>query len=196
MTCTAALFEFLRNTELDARNFFSADRARFDQNQFGATLGGPIRRDRLFFFADYQGTRMTQGVDTGLIRVPSLADRSGNLQDQASQLTGAVNGQYWANTLSEKLGYGVSPGEPYYTPGCTNAAQCVFPNAIVPQRAWSAPARNLLPFIQQPNAGADQFSTAAYDETPTRRQRRSPHGWRLPLGHVIGILFRGQLQAE
>jgi len=158
------LFEFLRNTDLDARNFFSADRARFDRNQFGATLGGPIRRDRLFFFADYQGTRMTQGVDTGLIRVPSLADRSGNLQDQASQLTGAVNGQYWANTLSERLGYGVSPGEPYYTPGCTNATQCVFPGAIVPQRAWSAPARSLLRYIQQPNAGADQFSTAAYDE--------------------------------
>jgi hypothetical protein len=52
-------FEFLRNTELDARNFFSADRARFDQNQFGATLGGPIRRDEVFFFADYQGTRPT-----------------------------------------------------------------------------------------------------------------------------------------
>jgi hypothetical protein len=40
-------FEFLRNTALDARNFFSADRARFDQNQFGATLGGPLRRDQV-----------------------------------------------------------------------------------------------------------------------------------------------------
>ena len=158
-------FEFLRNTALDARNFFSADRARFDQNQFGATLGGPVRRDQVFFFADYQGTRMVQGVDTGLIRVPSLADRNGDLQDLAGQMTGAVNGQYWAGILSQRLGYGVSPNEPYYTPGCTNTSQCVFPGAIVPQRAWSAPARSLLAYIPQPNAGAGEFSTSAQNET-------------------------------
>jgi hypothetical protein len=158
-------FEFLRNTTLDARNFFSAGRARFDQNQYGATLGGPVRRERVFFFADYQGTRMTEGVDTGLIRVPSAADRTGDLQDLAHQLTGAVDGAYWAGLLSQRLGYAVSPNEPYYTPGCTDAAACVFPGAVIPPRAWSAPARSLLAYIPQPNAGADQFSTAAYDQT-------------------------------
>ena len=65
------LFEFLRNTDLDARNFFSPTRGAFDQNQFGGTLGGPIRRNHVFFFADYQGTRLTQGIDTGEISVPS-----------------------------------------------------------------------------------------------------------------------------
>ena len=70
-------FEFLRNTNLDARNYFSPARGKFDQNQFGGTLGGPIRRSRTFFFADYQGTRLTQGVDTGLIPVPTLAERNG-----------------------------------------------------------------------------------------------------------------------
>ncbi len=158
-------FEFLRNTNLDARNFFSAGRARFDQNQFGGTVGGPVRRDKVFFFADYQGTRMTQGVDTGLISVPSATDRTGNLQDQARQLTGVVDGQYWAGVLSRRLGYAVSPNEPYYTAGCTNASQCVFPGAVIPQRAWSAPARALLPYIPQANAGTAQFATAASDET-------------------------------
>ena len=74
-------FEFLRNTDLDARNYFSSERATFDQNQFGGTLGGPLKKDKLFFFIDYQGTRMTQGVDTGLISVPSLQERTGNLSD-------------------------------------------------------------------------------------------------------------------
>jgi hypothetical protein len=73
-----AVFEFLRNTSLDARSFFATQRAAYDRNQFGATLGGPIRKNKAFFFADYQGTRMTQGVDTGLISVPSLQDRTGN----------------------------------------------------------------------------------------------------------------------
>jgi hypothetical protein len=157
-------FEFFRNTALDARNFFSADRANFDQNQFGGTLGGPLKRDKIFFFADYQRTGMTQGLDTGLIRVPSVADRAGNLQDLSGPLTGAVNGQSWANLLSQKLGYAVLPDEPYFSPSCTSTSQCVFPDAIIPQRVWSAPARALLQYIPQPNAGADQFSTSSYDE--------------------------------
>jgi len=158
-------FEFFRNTAFDARNFFSSDRASFDQNQFGGTLGGPIKRDKVFFFGDYQHTGMTQGVDTGLIRVPTANDRTGNLQDVSSLLTGSVNGQYWANLLSQKLGYAVAPNEPYYTPNCSTTVQCVFPNAIVPQRAWSSPAKALLPYIPQPNIGASQFSTSAYDQT-------------------------------
>src|SRR5580698_42532 len=47
------VFEFLRNTGLDARNYFSPTRGTFDQNQFGGTLGGPVRRNKVFFFADY-----------------------------------------------------------------------------------------------------------------------------------------------
>ena len=158
-------FEFLRNTALDARNFFSPSRALFDQNQFGATLGGPIRRDKLFFFVDYQGTRMTEGVDTGLIQVPTATDRTGNLADLAQQMTGAVNGSYWAGVLTQRLGYGVTANEPYYTPGCANTTQCVFPNAVIPTRAWSAPGRALLQYIPQATSGTDQFSTSAENET-------------------------------
>ena len=157
-------FEFLRNTALDARNYFSSQRATFDRNQFGGTFGGPVKKDKIFFFVDYQGTRMTQGVDTGLISVPSLADRSGNFSDLASTLTGKVNGQYWAGLLSQKLGYAVTPGEPYYTAACANTAQCVFPGAVIPQSAWSAPAKNLLQYIPQPNQSANTFSTSAQNE--------------------------------
>src|SRR5437879_3252381 len=66
-------FEFLRNTDLDARNFFSPERSFYRQNQFGGTLGGPIAKNKLFFFVDYQGTRQSQAIDTGLIPVPTLA---------------------------------------------------------------------------------------------------------------------------
>jgi carboxypeptidase family protein/TonB-dependent receptor-like protein len=159
------IFEFLRNTDLDARNFFSPTRGVFQQNQFGATAGGPIRRDKIFFFVDYQGTRQNQGVDTGNIPVPSLQDRTGNLSDLASSLTGAVSGPYIANLLSQRLGYPVSSGESYYTPGCASSAQCVFPNAVIPQQAWSAPAQKLLQYIPAPNSGADTFATSAYNQT-------------------------------
>jgi carboxypeptidase family protein len=170
------LFEFLRNTDLDARNYFSPTRGAFRQNQFGGTFGGPIRKNKIFFFADHQGTRLTQGIDTGEIPVPSLQDRTtGNLSDIASAFTivnqngastpATVSGAYWASQLSQKLGYSVTAGEPYYFPGCTNPAQCVLPNATIPKSAWSAPAVNLLQYIPAPNNPNGTFSTSAYDET-------------------------------
>ena len=70
-------FEFFRNTNFDAANYLARERAAYDRNQFGGTLGGRVLRDRLFYFGDYQGTRMTQGVETGHIAVPSLANRTG-----------------------------------------------------------------------------------------------------------------------
>ena len=173
-TFHGGIFEFVRDMGLDARNYFSPTRGAFDQNQFGGTFGGPIRKDKMFFFGDYQGTRSTQGMDTGQIPVPSMQDRTGNLSDLASSflttnangntIPTTVSGPYWASLLSQKLGYTVMAGEAYYTPGCTNST-CVFPNAVIPQTAWSAPATNLLKYIPTPNSANGTFSTSAYNET-------------------------------
>ena len=158
------VFDFVRNTSFDSRNFYSPTVGAFQQNQFGGTFGGPIKHDKAFFFVDYQGTRTVQGVDTGLIPVPSVQDRQGDLSDQTSSLTGSVNGSSWANSLAAKLGYPVTAGEPYYTSGCTSSAQCVFPNAIIPQSAWSSPTSPLMKYIPLPNVPGNFFSSSAFDE--------------------------------
>ena len=77
-------FEFLRNSALDARNFFDYSSApkrlpNFVQNQYGGTFGGPIRKDKTFFFFDYQGFRQRQGL-TYITIVPGPDIRSGNFQ--------------------------------------------------------------------------------------------------------------------
>ena len=185
-------FEFLRNTDLDARNYFSPTRGAFDQNQFGGTLGGPIRKSKMFFFGDYQGTRSTQGFDTGQIPVPSMVDRTGNLSDLASSFATTdahgntvpttVNGTNWAGLLSKDLRYPVSANEPYYfhagenEPGnlnasstyptnCTSTTQCVLPNLTIPESAWSTPATNLLKYIPAPNNANGTFATSAFNQT-------------------------------
>lgn len=168
-------FDFLRNTDIDARNYFSPTRGAYRQNQFGGTLGGPVRRDKVFYFLDYQGTRQTQGIDTPVISVPSNADRAGDLSDLApnnfydsttNQPLTFVSGPYLANLLSQKLGYTVSSGEAYDYPGCaaTGAQLCVLPNAVIPTSAWSVPAQRMLQYIPAPNT-ANGFATSAYNQT-------------------------------
>ena len=122
-------------------------------------------RNKVFFFADYQGTRQVVGVDTGDIAVPSAQDRTGNFSDIASSLAGTVNGAGWAGVLSSRLGYAVANGEPYYTSSCTSSAQCVFPNAVIPQGAWGPPASKLMGYIPEPNTASGYFATSAYKQT-------------------------------
>jgi Carboxypeptidase regulatory-like domain len=72
-----SLFEFFRNTDLNARNYFSTTSTKFNLNQFGGSIGGPIRKDKTFFFVDGEQKYQRQGITfTGL--VPSLAMRSGD----------------------------------------------------------------------------------------------------------------------
>jgi carboxypeptidase family protein/TonB-dependent receptor-like protein len=163
-------FDFVRNTSLDSRNFYDYNQSNpltgaaipgsaigaYHQNQFGATAGGPILHDKLFFFADYQGTRQVIGQSSGLKPVPSMADREGNLSDGiVGKLTGVVNGAAWANTLSSELGYPVTVGESYSS---------VFPGSIIPQSIFPAPTKFLMKYIPLPNVGTN-FSTSAYKGT-------------------------------
>jgi hypothetical protein len=164
------VFEFWRNDKLDAKNYFTSSKSELRRNQFGFAAGGPVWKDHIFWFSDYQGTRQVQGAETGAVTVPTADARQGNF-DPAT-LTGAVDGPYWAQVLSQRLGYVVKPGEPYsipFTPAtstspaipaCSSTAQCVFPVnpatglANIPQTAWSAPAANILPYIPGPTTTA------------------------------------------
>jgi hypothetical protein len=115
-------FEFLRNTDLDAKSYFSKERSVFQQNQYGGTLGGAIKQNKLFFFGDYQGQHTKQGQDTGVVAVPSPTNRAGNFSD-SPPFTGKVNGPFLAQTLTSLLGYQVTQGEPFST---------VFPGNVIP----------------------------------------------------------------
>ena len=81
-------WEFYRGGALDARNFFAPAGERppdYSRHQFGLSMGGPILRDRLFFFGDYEGTRLTEGI-TRVTNVPTAAERRG---DFSASLLGA-----------------------------------------------------------------------------------------------------------
>src|SRR2546425_3602748 len=85
-----SVYEFLRNSALDARNFFDAGIPPFKRNQFGGSVGGPLRKDRAFVFADYEGLRQSLGI-TQVNTVPSAAARKGMLSTGSVVVDPAVS---------------------------------------------------------------------------------------------------------
>ena len=188
-----ALFDFLRNTDFDAANFFAGGaRGDFKQNQFGGTIGGPIKKDKVFFFGDYQGNRQILG-QTQSFAVPTAQDRLGNLSDEAGALTNTVTGTAWADTLSTELTGvkgNVAALEPYYFPGCTftGPTPCVFPNAVIPTSALSPVAQATLQYIPAPNANLP--SGANYEASSFNQHLRDDKlGIRLDTNTHFGTLF-------
>lgn len=187
-----SVFEFLRNEKLNAKNYFDHDqtdpstgldipntaRGIFKRNQFGFAVGGPILKNHLFFFTDYQGTREVRGRTASPAFIPSQAEVSGDFSDVESTgynpMTDVVKGEDSGNhtmvqTLTQRLGYTVTAGEPYWTPGCdtledAQAGMCVFPGQKIPKAAWDPAAAAMVKFIPAPTSfrgGTPIFSTSS-----------------------------------
>ncbi|HVP48605.1 MAG TPA: TonB-dependent receptor [Bryobacteraceae bacterium] len=90
-------YEFLRNNDMDARNFFQPEVSPLRRNQFGGSIGGPIRRDKLFWFAAYEGTRQNSGNDYS-ITVPSAAQRQGDFSG-LPPITDPLTGKPFPNNI-------------------------------------------------------------------------------------------------
>jgi Carboxypeptidase regulatory-like domain len=125
-------FEFVRNSAFDSKNYFDSGSAPippFKQNQFGGTLGGPILKNRTFFFVDYQGTRINQS-QTVISTVPPQAERTGDFSDLLTGVT-APNG-YDTGQIYDPSTY--NPVTNTRTP---------FPGNIIPQASLNPAALNV-----------------------------------------------------
>ena len=134
------LWEFLRNDDLDANNYFALTKEPLKQNQFGAAAGGPIKKDKTFVFGFYEGFRNRQG-ETALTTVPSVKQRTGDFSELCPQ--GFTEG--FCNNPANQL-FNVFANAPY-------------PNNQVPQAQFNAVSQNLLSFFPLPNDGTNLFST-------------------------------------
>lgn len=149
-----SLWEFARNDAFDATNYFASSTEPLKQNQFGATFGGPIRKDKTFFFGYYEGFRNRQGETQGST-VPSLAERQGNFGQLCPE---GFNGSGMCNNPTHQLFN-------------------IFANAPLPynQLPFINPlSQSLLSLFPEPNSG-----TNIYNATETLHDDSDQFGLRV-----------------
>jgi Carboxypeptidase regulatory-like domain len=160
------VYEFFRNKVLNARGFFDTALPDFKQNQFGGTLGGPIKKDKTFFFSSYEGRRIRQGTSSDVVPVPTAAERTGDFSgDQGFSFTGTLADQHVADVLNN-----ADPGNP--RPGCSAAIAAaggaapaagvayssIFPNNKIPTSCFDQAAFDLMnQFVPTANIGTNEF---------------------------------------
>jgi len=151
-----SLFEFFRNEKLDARNFFAlATKPSYKQNQFGGSIGGPIKRNRTFFFGDYEVFRMRQG-QTFVSTVPTVAMRRGSFAG--------------INAIFDPLTTRPDPGRPGVS------VRDRFPGDQIPSSRIDAISRGLIDLYPQPLTGG---LVNNFTYTPNREQNNDTFDVRL-----------------
>ncbi|PYV85297.1 MAG: hypothetical protein DMG05_23000 [Acidobacteria bacterium] len=127
-------FEFLRNDKLDARNFFAQDKPSFRRNQYGAYIGGPIRKNKTFFFGGYDALKTRKGLTyTGLVPTPAM-----------------LNGDFSALLPDTKIIDPLTCDNPPFGASCQ-----AFAGNIIPPDRIDPVAQKVAPFFPQPNASGD-----------------------------------------
>jgi hypothetical protein len=149
------IYEYFRNTILDARGYPDTTKPQLNQNQFGGTFGGPIKKDRTFFFLSYEGRRIRAGQPGQLLAVPSgqpgltsapTGEFGGDFSDQGPFAGGIAPGGFVASVLDGRpgcdaaLGHTVTGVGPDPISGLADwnsaaegtGAQSIFPNNVIP----------------------------------------------------------------
>src|SRR5271163_4792197 len=188
------LFEYFRNTILDAQGYFNSTRPQWNQNQFGGTIGGPVKKDSSFFFVSYEGRRIREGIPGDVLNVPTAAQRGGDFSGVGgfpSVGGGSISDAFVASALNGRANGGTScPNAINALGGTTPAAgvawSSIFPTGVIPTACQDPVAVNLMQqFVPSQNVGTglnqsvpvstdneDQF-TVRFDQKINSRQNFS-----------------------
>ncbi|HXX14895.1 MAG TPA: carboxypeptidase regulatory-like domain-containing protein [Candidatus Eremiobacteraceae bacterium] len=151
------VYEFFRNKVLNTKGFFDPFVPDYQQNQFGATLGGPIKKDKSFLFGSYEGNRLKQGIPSGNVYLPTTAEANGDFSADGP-FQGSVTDSTFANAL-------------YSRPGCASALSATAPAAAAQLASLASgssttavPYSSLFPNSQVPTACFDPTANAIYKQ--------------------------------
>jgi hypothetical protein len=168
-----SFYEYFRNTVLDANPFFNKPNPvpDFKQNQFGGTLGGPIRKDSTFFFASYEGRRIREGISSGSVFLPSGPEIGGDFSGGAP-FSGTLSDPLVANILQNRTGCNSALGAAGQAAlaaaagGSPQPYSAIFANNQVPTQCFDPVAVNLFQrFVQPFDTNASGLAVTAPDKS-------------------------------
>jgi hypothetical protein len=147
------IYEYFRNTILDARGYPDTTTPQLNQNQFGGTFGGPIKKDRTFFFFSYEGRRIRDGVPGQLLNVPTNAEYGGDFSAQGP-FGGNITTPFVGQVLDGRPGCDTALGYTVASLGANPAWSSVFPTGVIPTACQDPVAANLLQhYVPASNSG-------------------------------------------
>ena len=169
-----SVYEFFRNKVLDARGYLDPFRADNKQNQFGGTFGGPIKKDRTFFFASYEGRRIVQGITGDPTVVPTAAERTGDFSQSPFTTITNPDGSQTIPTLSSAALAGILQNRPNCasaistaggaSPTVGTAWASIFPNSVIPSVCLDPVAVSLMnQYVPLPNPNSNIFQSIPND---------------------------------
>jgi Carboxypeptidase regulatory-like domain/TonB dependent receptor len=182
-----SLYEYFRNDALDARGFFSPTTPTNRQNEFGATTGGPILKDKTFFFGWYNGFRMHQALSNSLTTVPTDAMKRGDLSDYLGPQIGsdALGRPIFQGAIYDPLTTrAVTAGQVDPSTGLTATADATirdpFPGNMIPANRFDRVAKNILPLFPEPSLPGvlNNFGSQAVNINRV-------NGWGTKLDHAL-----------
>ena len=161
------VYEFLRNQSLNSKGFLDLRRPDDKQNQFGGTFGGPIKKNRTFFFASYEGRRVVHGISSDPVAVPTAAERTGNFSATPFDPSATIQDQLVADIFNARCNLGASVGDAYATlfPGSVVPTNCLDPVAVDLVKRY-VPCPNADPACSNPTpGGANVFRSIPNDNS-------------------------------
>ncbi|MGB9072598.1 MAG: TonB-dependent receptor [Terriglobales bacterium] len=158
------VYEYFRNKVLNAQGFLNTEKPQFNQNQFGGTLGGPIKKDRTFFFGSYEGRRVREGKPSPLVQLPTPQEVMGDFSANGANgpFGGGIFDQFAADALNSRTD-GVTTCQQAIAnlggvmPAAGVAWSDIFPANAIPTQCMDPVALNLLQYLPTANLPGSQY---------------------------------------
>ena len=174
-------YEYFRNKNLNAKGFFDTEKLDYLQNQFGATFGGPIKKDKTFFFVNYEGNRVRRGSSGDVVTIPTDPERTGDFSG-GSTFSGTLAN---ASILNNRPGCLAALGRGSNIPDNTLYSD-VFPGNVIPTACMDQTALDLLnQFVPHPNVSLGGTTLDAFQGVPLGHERSNHFGHLAARGRVI-----------